>query len=507
MVSSCSWLMKRKGALVKFNPVDSHLSGNLKSPDPDDKRIRLERRWRRRETMVDSLKHNRVASASKTDLKICGSTDVLIDKNDHTLDGETDDDWKTFLATYTSDDDDDDDDDDEMNEDYRSFLATYNSEIEYDCASDHSGGSNVGNDETDAEYISFLATYDPDVDVENESAGNQSGGSNIGSDEMDAEYISFLATYDPNVENDSAGNQSGGSNIGNDETDAEYISFLATYDPDVENDFVGNQSGGSNVDINFGNSIVKEEIEEGYNCFSNQFVSDYVSNGVHVDEYDRLLRKSFCVGQNSLVSEQDTPEVQCVDEDYERFLNSGWTSVEGDFVYGCDKNTKNTSNMKNESSSSDSDVIVLESYPNCENTPFVSSKAYDSSCFGEEMHPKDNMQVTSFHHSQFRKRLMEYLDRPYDCEEYKSLLAKANERRKKERHLGTRRGAIESYHYGGVTKSYLDSHPDFAKAIATESKENRILFLLRGFFFWLQNAEGKFQPWLDELCLEKMRRM
>src|SRR4051812_49071032 len=93
------------------------------------------------------------ASATKTYLKISGSTDVLIDKIDHMRDDETDEDWKTFLATYTGDDD------DEMDEDYSSFLATYNSEIETDCASNHSGGSNIGSDETDSDYISFLATY------------------------------------------------------------------------------------------------------------------------------------------------------------------------------------------------------------------------------------------------------------------------------------------------------------------------------------------------------------
>ncbi|KAI5394210.1 uncharacterized protein LOC127091002 [Lathyrus oleraceus] len=462
-----------KRALIKINPGDSHVSENLQSPNLDDKRIRLERRWRRREIMVDSLNRSRVASATTTALKIRGNTDVLIDKNEHRIDDEADEEWKTFLATYRSGED---DDDDEMDEDYGSFLATYNSDIEADCASNHSGGSNIDHDEADAEYLSFLATYDPDV--ENDSAGNQSGGSNIDSDEIDADYVSFLATYDPDVENDSA----------------------------------GNHSGGSNVDVNIGNNNVSEEIEEGYNGFSNQFASDCISDGVDVDEDDRLLRKSFNVGQNSLVSEQkfDTPEVQCVvDEDYEQFLNSGWV-VDGDFVYGCDKNTKNASNVEDESNSSDSDLVVLESYPNCENTPFVSSKAYDSSCFGEEMHPKDNMQTTSFYHSQFRKRLVEYLDRPYDYKEYKSLIIEAYERKEKERHLETRRGVIKSYHAVGFTRSYLDLYPDLAKAIAMESKEKpRVLFLLRGLFFWLENAshEGQFQPWRDESCLEMMRKM
>ncbi|CAI8605652.1 unnamed protein product [Vicia faba] len=428
-----------KRASLKFNPVDSHASENSQSSNLDDKRIRLERRWRRREITVDSLKHTRGASATKT---------ILRDTNDHMRDDQVDEEWKTFFATYTSDND------EELDEDYCSFWATFNSNIETGSASNHSGGSNIDIDESH-------------------------------------------------------------------ETDEEYVSFLAAYDLDFENDSAGNQSGGSNVDVNFGNNNASEEIEEGDNCFSNQFVSDYISNGVGVDEDDQLLRKSSSVGQNSLVSEQDTPEVQCVvDEDYEQFLNSG-SVVDGDFVYGCDENTKNTSNVENESTkntsnvedesnSSDSDLIVLESYPNCENTPFVSSKAYDPSCFGEEMHPEDNMQTTSFFHSQFRKRLMEYLDRPYDYQEYKSLLVQAYERKVRERHLETRRGVIRSYRSVGVSKSYLQVHSDLTEAIVMESKKKpRVLFLLRGLFFWLENLshEGQFQPWRDESCLEIMRKM
>lgn len=75
------------------------------------------------------------------------------------------------------------------------------------------------------------------------------------------------------------------------------------------------------------------------------------------------------------------------------------------------------------------------------------------------MHPKDNMQTTSFYHSQFRKRLVAYLDRPYDYEEYKSLILEAYERKEKERHLETRRGVIKSYHAVGFTRSYLDLFP------------------------------------------------
>lgn len=54
---------------------------------------------------------------------------------------------------------------------------------------------------------------------------------------------------------------------------------------------------------------------------------------------------------------------------------------------------------------------------------------------------------------------MEYLDRSYDYEEYKSLLVAAYEGKERERHLETRQGVIKSYHSVGVTKSYLQVHP------------------------------------------------
>jgi hypothetical protein len=55
------------------------------------------------------------------------------------------------------------------------------------------------------------------------------------------------------------------------------------------------------------------------------------------------------------------------------------TIVDGDDKYTRVKNTTNTSQVENRSNSSNSDLIVLESYPTRGNTPFVPSKIYDSS--------------------------------------------------------------------------------------------------------------------------------
>ncbi|KAK2399284.1 hypothetical protein QL285_049125 [Trifolium repens] len=454
------------------NLDDSHISENLKSPNPDNKLIRLERRWRRREARNDSLKNNHVASATRTTKKICGNTSVSNNKNDHMIDDEIDDeideDWAKYLATYTGDDD------DEADSDYEAYLATYNA----DSATNLSGDNEV-----DPDY----GTY-PDIGADR--ASNQTRDS----DEVDPDYGTYLATYNPEIGADSASDRSGGS----DEVDPDYASYLATLNPDFEIDCASSHSGGSNIDADIGNNSVSEEIEE--------------------DEDDQLLRKRrSSVRRTSLVSDQafDTPDMQGdIEEDYAAFLNSV-TIVDDDEEYFRVKNPTNTSNVQEDrSNSSDSDLIVMDSIPICENTPFISSKAYDLSCFGEEMNANNmhgNMQISACYDSQFRRSLMECLDKPYDQEEYDQLMIDIYKQHLKERHVETRQGVVKSYHSKGVCKSYLDQYPDLAKAIAEfKEKHNRVLFLLRGFFFWLKmyiDHPGRFKPWLDEQCLKILRKM
>jgi hypothetical protein len=319
---------------------DSLISENLKSPNLNDKIIRLERRWRRREARNDSLKNKHVVNATRTTKKICGNTSVSIDKNDCTIDDEIDDeideDWANYLATYTGDDD------DEVDSDYEAYLATYNADIEADSASNQSGDNEV-----DPDY----GTY-PDIGADR--ASNQTRDS----DEVDPDYGTYLATYNPEIGADSASDRSGGS----DEVDPDYASYLATLNPDFEIDCDSSHNDGSNIDADFGNNSVSEEIEE--------------------DEDDRLVRKRSSVRRTSLVSDQafDTPDMQGdIEEDYAAFLNSV-TIVDDDEVYFRVKNPANTSNVQEDrSNSSDSDLIVMDSIPICENTPFISSKAYDLS--------------------------------------------------------------------------------------------------------------------------------
>lgn len=75
------------------------------------------------------------------------------------------------------------------------------------------------------------------------------------------------------------------------------------------------------------------------------------------------------------------------------------------------------------------------------------------------MNPEDNNQIAAYDLSEFRKRLMECLDRPYDQKEYDELLLKASKHTKKERHLETRRGVVKAYYSKGLSKSYLDMYP------------------------------------------------
>ncbi|GAU21195.1 hypothetical protein TSUD_11120 [Trifolium subterraneum] len=259
----------------------------------------------------------------------------------------------------------------------------------------YSGGED--DDEVDEDFESFFPTYNPNI--ENDS------------DEMDEDYKSFLSTFNPDIENDSdevdedyesfLSKYNPVSNIenDNDEEDADYRSFLPTYDPDVPIDSTSNHNGGSNIDVDFGKN------------------------------------NEDCGLLNSVMI------------------------VNGDEEYMHDMNAAITSQLEDGSNSSDSDLIVLDSYQICQDTPFVPSKIYDSSCFGEAMNLIDNLQTPAYDDSQFRRRLMECLDKPYDLKEYKELIIRLCNRNQKERHFETRRRVVESYRSGGVTTPFHETYP------------------------------------------------
>ncbi|KAG4954392.1 hypothetical protein JHK87_039986 [Glycine soja] len=238
-------------------------------------------------------------------------------------------------------------------------------------------------------------------------------------------------------------------------------------------------------------------VDEDYQIFLNSCRDDYIPS--------ELIGKRSNVIQNSLVSDYVLSEV---DEDYLQYLNSVLI-VDGEVGCRPERNTSKTDNVDGDSNSSEPDVILLEPDQIHENTPFVSSKTYDSSWFETEKNPKDNWQLPAYGNSQFRRRLMNDLQRPYDQEECDRLLLEVRQKKQKERHRETRHGVVKFCRTRGVSESYLDLYPDLAKAIAEFKKPEKVLFLLRGFIFWLQNVthEGKFRPWLDKHCLDFLRQM
>ncbi|QCD99818.1 hypothetical protein DEO72_LG7g1104 [Vigna unguiculata] len=220
-------------------------------------------------------------------------------------------------------------------------------------------------------------------------------------------------------------------------------------------------------------------------------------------------------------SQTDMPKWNAIETDMHvrKTLESGmldWNTFKTDMperntlhTHMPERNISNSVNVDDDSNSSEPDVILLEPDQIHENSPFVSSKTYDLSWFGTEVNLKDNWQLSAYDHSQFRKRLMNDLQRPYDKEEHDRLLLEVNQKRKTERHIETRQGVVKSYCTKGVNKSYLELYPEIAKAMTKFRKPEMVLFILRGFIFWLQNLthQGIFKPWDDNLCLEILSKM
>ncbi|KAI4307223.1 hypothetical protein L6164_030433 [Bauhinia variegata] len=192
-----------------------------------------------------------------------------------------------------------------------------------------------------------------------------------------------------------------------------------------------------------------------------------------------------CLDISSVAKHKCDSEVQCdaVDDDHQEFLSSTRIFMNDDCSY------------------SDSELVIMDSDPYHENTPFISSKTYDSSVRNHG----ENWLLCVTRDSQFRKGLMEFLERPYDQGEYERYWQEICCRKQKERHRETRSGKIESCPRVGVNKSYLKLHKDLKEAIDGAKEQHKVLFLLRGFFYWLE--EGSFQPWLDASCLEMLAKM
>ncbi|CAJ1971939.1 unnamed protein product [Sphenostylis stenocarpa] len=190
------------------------------------------------------------------------------------------------------------------------------------------------------------------------------------------------------------------------------------------------------------------------------------------------------------ISETDMPEGNTSEVDMPEGNTSEADMPEGNTLNTDipERNISNTVNVDGDSNSSEPDLILLEPDQIHENTPFVSSKTYDPSWFETETNPKGNWQLSAYDHPQFRTRLMNDLQRPYDQDEYERLLLEVHQKRRTERHVETRQGVVKSYCTTSVNKSYLELYPDLAEAIAEFKKTEKVLFLLRGFIFWLQNS-------------------
>ncbi|KAE9615278.1 putative EF-Hand 1, calcium-binding protein [Lupinus albus] len=262
----------------------------------------------------------------------------------------------------------------------------------------------------------------------------------------------------------------------------------------------------SSVPKNNFNTVLDMDVDEDYQTFLSSYRA-CCDNESWVPVGCKLKGTSLSDRRNSQTSDKtfDTPFVQSdYDEDYLLFLNSN-PIIDGEQFMG----DRNITNVEGGSNSSDSDdLVILEPNQIGENTPFVPSKIFDSSCFENETNQR---QLLACDQSLFRRRLMEYLEKPYNQEEYNGYLKEVHRRRHKGRHFETRQGVVKSYPTYGFNKSYLELYPDLEKAISEFKEPRRVLFLLRGFIFWLQNLiydhDGIFQPWRDESCLEILRKM
>lgn len=75
------------------------------------------------------------------------------------------------------------------------------------------------------------------------------------------------------------------------------------------------------------------------------------------------------------------------------------------------------------------------------------------------MNPGDSKQFSA-DHSQFRRRLMECLQKPFDQQECDGFLDSVRKQTQMERHIELRGGVNKPYHVSGtVNKSYLELNP------------------------------------------------
>ncbi|GMI78377.1 hypothetical protein HRI_001507000 [Hibiscus trionum] len=178
------------------------------------------------------------------------------------------------------------------------------------------------------------------------------------------------------------------------------------------------------------------------------------------------------------------------------FDKSGMNTEPGD-----EKGHKSTLH-KNDESCPEVEIFTMDNMPlhGGDYSPFVSSKCYHPLA-AEEC--GDGIRGSSS--SRFREKLMDLLKVPYNGQEFDNLWLEVTKRKPVLGVKELRHGRMKSYSTKTEGKSYLDWYKDLRlKVEEFRHDRHKVLYLLRGFFFWLENTahEGAFQPWLDSLYLK-----
>ncbi|KAK8624123.1 hypothetical protein V6N13_065477 [Hibiscus sabdariffa] len=149
------------------------------------------------------------------------------------------------------------------------------------------------------------------------------------------------------------------------------------------------------------------------------------------------------------------------------------------------------------------EVFTLDNMPLLEGDymPFVPSKCFAGEEYG------DGIRGSSPY--QFREKLMDLLKIPYNEQELSSLWREVTKRKPVQGVKELRHGRMKSYSTKTEGKSYLDWYKELRMKVEEfRDDQRKLLYLLRGFFFWLKNTahEGAFQPWRDSLYLKGFDR-
>lgn len=160
------------------------------------------------------------------------------------------------------------------------------------------------------------------------------------------------------------------------------------------------------------------------------------------------------------------------------------------------------------------DYVLLLENVQCENWSLKAS--LKSSCNIEYEASEDDLEILYDSNdmlkkisgpSEFRKKVMDLLKKPYNLKEYKELWTYVNDQKPVERNMESRRGGVKSYQTKKMGKSYLEYYTDLKERLEeVANDERKKLKILRGFSFWLQNLTnaGAFKPWNDTEFLARV---